>query len=62
MKRLVGWLTLICATTCSVVDAEDVDFSAGVEPILRKHCYRCHAGQNEESGLRLDRADRLLGE
>lgn len=41
--------------------AEESAFEKEIEPLLRKHCYRCHAGQNEEAGLLLDRAAGLLG-
>ncbi|MEM8910166.1 MAG: PSD1 and planctomycete cytochrome C domain-containing protein [Planctomycetota bacterium] len=42
-------------------EAIAVDFQRDVEPLLRRHCYRCHAGNNVEAGLRLDHAAGLLG-
>ena len=31
----------------------NVDFVRDIQPILRKHCYECHAGTTEEGGLNL---------
>ncbi len=33
---------------------EPVDFVRDVRPIFEKHCYSCHSGVEQESGLRLD--------
>lgn len=39
-----------------------VDFISEVFPILKKHCIRCHGGQKQEGGLRLDqRASAMKG-
>ena len=32
---------------------EKVDFRRDIQPILRAHCYECHAGTTEEGGLNL---------
>lgn len=32
-----------------------VSYADQIRPILQQHCYRCHAADNAESGLRLDR-------
>lgn len=37
-----------------------IDFVSEVEPILRRHCQRCHGGQNQAAGLRLDRRAALF--
>ncbi len=37
-----------------------VDFSTQVQPILRKHCFECHASGNEEGGLNLAHQAGLL--
>lgn len=34
-------------------DAETVDFLSEIQPILRDHCYECHAGTTQEGGLNL---------
>ena len=37
-----------------------VDFSEQIQPLLRRHCERCHGEKNDEGGLRLShRADAL---
>ena len=33
---------------------DQVDFEREVRPIFEKHCYECHGGTEQESGLRLD--------
>lgn len=33
--------------------ADQVDFRRDIQPILRAHCYECHAGTTEEGGLNL---------
>lgn len=35
--------------------ARRVDFAADIEPLLTKHCVRCHGADAQEGGLRLDR-------
>lgn len=34
-------------------DSERVEFLRQIQPILRDHCYECHAGTTEEGGLNL---------
>ena len=34
--------------------ADPVDFVRDVRPILQKHCYACHAAEEQKSSLRLD--------
>ena len=41
--------------------AAEVDFLRDVQPILQRHCYRCHGGDHREAGLVLDRPEGLLG-
>ncbi|QEG01925.1 Planctomycete cytochrome C [Stieleria maiorica] len=39
-----------------------VDFRRDIQPILREHCYQCHAGTTEEGGLNLGiKAETLQG-
>ena len=42
-----GWTGLVVA-------AEPPDFVRDIQPLLAKHCLACHAGDDAESGLRLD--------
>ncbi len=49
------WLlsaTIAMATTAMATTP--VDFVRDVRPIFENHCYECHAGDAQESGLRLD--------
>ncbi|MFO0816580.1 MAG: PSD1 and planctomycete cytochrome C domain-containing protein [Pirellulales bacterium] len=39
-----------------------VEFARDVYPLLQKHCLRCHAGRDAESGFRLDVRREILGE
>lgn len=34
--------------------AAEVDFAHDIQPILVKHCHRCHGAEHREGGLRLD--------
>lgn len=34
-------------------ETNSVDFQRDIQPILRNHCYECHAGTTEEGGLNL---------
>lgn len=40
-------------TQAKTARPEPVDFLREVQPILRDHCYECHAGTTEEGGLNL---------
>jgi hypothetical protein len=40
--------------------ARPVDFLGDVQPLLRKHCFECHAAGNEEGGLNLGIRERVL--
>ena len=37
-----------------------IDFARDVRPLLEQHCWACHSGELQESGLRLDRRAALL--
>lgn len=41
--------------------ARSVDFVRDVQPIFRKHCYECHAGETEEGGLNLGIKSKAFG-
>lgn len=38
-----------------------VSFSDDIYPLLRRHCFDCHAGSEPDSGVRLDQKEELLG-
>lgn len=56
-----GWFFCISAV-CSIASGaeSDVDFADEILPILRASCYSCHAGEEQESGLRLDDRQRAI--
>lgn len=57
-----GWLGLV-STQGGAAEADSVvDFSEQVQPLLRRHCERCHGEKNREADLRLTRRDDALGE
>ncbi len=37
-----------------------VSFARDVQPILRRHCFRCHGTKNQEAGLQLNRRESVL--
>ena len=53
-------LTLVAALfTTSFALADDVEFTTQVEPILERHCYKCHGDEKEEGGLQLHTAEAI---
>jgi len=48
------------ATSESGEPARTIDFVTDVQPILRRHCDRCHGSRNQEAGLRLDRREAVF--
>jgi hypothetical protein len=60
LAALSGYLTLISADT-HCLHAAEIDFLRDIEPILKRNCYRCHAGEHQEAGLLLDRVGGLIG-
>ncbi len=42
------------------VSSKAIDFVADIQPILRKHCFECHAAGNEEGGVNLGIRQRVL--
>ncbi|MCH2203403.1 MAG: PSD1 and planctomycete cytochrome C domain-containing protein [Fuerstiella sp.] len=49
---LTAWA--VSAMMPIAVLADRVDYERDVKPILKTHCYSCHGGLKQESGLRLD--------
>ena len=58
MKRVLPTL-LLGLFPVAVASAQD-DFVRSVQPILQKHCVRCHGPANQKAGLRLDTATTAL--
>ena len=62
-----AWLTCHCFPSFIVslflalgASLNAADYLTEVKPILRENCYRCHAGEQPKSGLRLDTAAALI--
>src|SRR5438270_10315938 len=60
-----GWGLLsvvLCISAQELLPAakSKVDYARDVEPLLARRCYLCHGGQQQMSGLRLDRKDAAL--
>lgn len=53
LSHQLAVLVLFIAVSATAV-AAPVDFVREVQPILKKHCYECHGGKKQKSGLRLD--------
>ena len=47
-------LAALLATFAAAADAEPVDFSRDIQPLLAKRCVACHGPDTQEAGLRLD--------
>lgn len=57
--RVIVSAVLLVSST--YLHAAEIDFLRDVEPILKRNCYRCHAGENVEAGLRLDMSAAIFG-
>ena len=59
-----GQLCVECAVAQGNTGLENntVDFSEQIQPLLRRHCERCHGEKNTEGGLQLTRRMDVLGE
>ena len=66
--RLLFWVGLIAfsiQSPCQLSanpDPRSVDFVEQIQPLLKRHCYRCHGDRTQEGGLRLDRRAAALGQ
>jgi hypothetical protein len=53
MHRLIVAALIVCLGACAA-HAAAPDFVHDIRPLLEKHCYACHSGEQAKSGLRLD--------
>jgi hypothetical protein len=53
MLRSLARLAPLAALLLSV-DAAPIDYTREVEPLLAKHCLKCHGSEKQKGGLRLD--------
>lgn len=55
LPRILAVFCLLASSTAAGrCAAQPIDFVRDVRPIFENHCYDCHAGDEQESGLRLD--------
>lgn len=56
LNRVMPWLCLAIFAPCSVANAQKVDFTQDIRPILSDKCFRCHGPdeQTRATELRLD--------
>ncbi len=40
--------------------SDKVDFTRDIQPLLKAHCFQCHAGSQNQGGLRLDSRESIL--
>ena len=59
-KAGATWSAIDLAALLPPAADRKVDFVKDVQPILRKHCFECHAEGNEEGGLNLGVKSRAL--
>lgn len=50
----------LVACLCTPGMADSIDFATQVEPILRRHCAKCHVGTRQQGGFSLNSRDTLL--
>ena len=60
LGTITGETTAIPAASPSPASKKQVHFTTDIEPILRDHCYSCHAGTMQSGGLRLDQRKAAL--
>jgi len=56
MPRVSWILSLVLSLAGAASGAEKIDYQRDIKPILARHCYACHGGLKQQSGLRLDTA------
>ena len=59
LSRIASWATVVCGMTLPAPGA-DIDFEAGIRPLLVRRCGDCHGPDLQESRLRLDVRHRAL--
>ncbi len=60
---LIGLAWMLFCVPCLADDADtelSKTFAADVQPLLAKHCVRCHNGDEMKSGIRVDQLDATL--
>ncbi len=59
---VIGTTVLLNYKTSIAEPKFDIDFVRDIQPIFQEHCWKCHGGEKQKGGLRLDdRSAALLG-
>ena len=53
MRNVLAFIAFL-SLPVAVAHAAVADFVDEIRPLLVKHCYACHSGDQPKSGLRLD--------
>lgn len=56
------WCGITLAQVDNGLEKRRVDFSEQIQPLLRRHCQRCHGEKHDEGGLRLNGRVDVVGE
>jgi hypothetical protein len=64
-NRKIVFLLSLLLSICSLAATQPDDprqkhFWQSVRPIMRKHCYSCHNGEDKKAGLNLERYDFII--
>jgi hypothetical protein len=54
-------IVLLSTGTVRAAPPPTLDFADQIQPILRRHCYRCHGSKNQDAGLQLNARAAALG-
>jgi len=57
-----SWFGAAHAQSDAELGEQPIDFAEQIQPLLRRHCERCHGKKNDEGGLRLSQRADALGE
>ncbi len=61
-QTLVAGIFAACGLFCLPnIQAEEIDFSTQIQPILARKCYACHGPDLHEGGLRFDERATVIG-
>lgn len=52
--HVLSWSQENRVTPSTAIATEEAAFKERIQPLLRKHCVRCHNAENMESGIRVD--------
>lgn len=57
---LAGLLACVCVVVANPEDKRLQKYRKSVRPIMKKHCYSCHNGEDNKAGINLERYDFII--